>query len=574
MPAFTVTLAANEPAYTELRNLFLADLREQGHGTCIDIESGEGAALLPVPYWAWRDHLDEAAGILAKYKETCDGIKFAWPVVRDILADCLCVVSGKQLQIAPYQPSLHQFGTFDRAVHRIFMSATVADDSFLVRGLGVAEASVSTPLRYAAERWSGEKMILIPSLIDETLDDADIVHAFAAPDAKRHYGVVAICPSFGQAERWKAEGAFVARTGDIDAQVERLRDGEYEQTLVVANRYDGIDLPDDACRILILDSKPRPESLIDRYVTSVREGSDIILQRTTRAIEQGLGRAVRGEKDFCVVILIGPDLVKLVRTPAGRRFLSAQTRLQIDIGFDIAEMARNEIGNGKEPMLALRTLIRQSLRRDDGWKEFYVQQMDGLDEAGVTASNLSVYAAERRAEEQYRAQNIDAAVKTLQGLIDSSPPSDQGWYLQEMARYHYRSSKTTSNKVQIAAHAANPFLLKPQTGMQVLKVSAASEQRAQNILRWMRSHATFEELAVTVSDLVSRLRFGVAADDFERALDELGKALGFVTQRPDKHYKAGPTTFGLSEGSSTPFSKRRARWQRPARKSSSLSLAR
>lgn len=538
--AFTITLGADEPAYKEICKLFEPDLREQGLGRYADIAAGEYSAFLPVPYWAWREHADTVAWILAKHKDA-KGIKFAWPVIGDLLADCLCVVSGTQLQIAPYQPPLHLFGTFDRAPHRIFMSATVADDSFLVRGLGVTEAAVNAPLRDPAERWSGEKMILIPSLIDETLDDAEIIHIFAPPVAKRTHGVVALCPTFAHTARWESEGALVVKRETIEEEVGRLRSGDGAQTRVVANRYDGIDLPDDTCRIQILDSSPRPESLLDRYVASVREGSDSTLQRTTRAIEQGLGRAVRGEKDFCVILLIGPDLVKVVRTPSGRQFLSAQTRLQIELGLEIAEMAKSEIADGKAPRAALRTLIQQALNRDEGWKEFYVQQMAMLEEPASTPKNLSIYLAERQAEEQYRKQNIDGAVKTLKKLVASmKSPSDQGWYLQEIARYLHAKSKTEANDVQRAAHAANPLLLKPQQGMQVQKLTAVTEARAERIVAWIQRHSTYEELAVTVADITTQLRFGATASDFEKAFDELGQALGFSTQRPDRQFKAGP----------------------------------
>jgi replicative superfamily II helicase len=47
-------------------------------------------------------------------------------------------------------------------------------------------------------------------------------------------------------------------------------------------------------------------------------------------------------------------------------------------------------------------------------------------------------------------------------------------------------------------------------------------------------------MAVTVTDILGRLRFGVKADDFERALDELSRALGFAGERPDKEWKEGP----------------------------------
>ena len=52
------------------------------------------------------------------------------------------------------------------------------------------------------ERWAGEKMILIPSLIDETLDRSIIVNTFAKSIANRTYGVVALVPGFKWTKDW------------------------------------------------------------------------------------------------------------------------------------------------------------------------------------------------------------------------------------------------------------------------------------------------------------------------------------------------------------------------------------
>ena len=40
-------------------------------------------------------------------------------------------------------------------------------------------------------------------------------------------------------------------------------------------------------------------------------------------IEQGLGRAVRGEKDYCVVLVLGEDLVDFVGNNKNREFQSS-----------------------------------------------------------------------------------------------------------------------------------------------------------------------------------------------------------------------------------------------------------
>jgi hypothetical protein len=113
------------------------------------------------------------------------------------------------------------------------------------------------------------------------------------------------------------------------------------------NRYDGIDLPDQACRVLVFDSRPYSESLLDRYMESCLGDSDVTAKRAARKVEQGLGRSVRGEKDYSAIILTGPDPIKLVRSAKTRRHFSPQTRAQIELGLEIAELARAEIARAR-----------------------------------------------------------------------------------------------------------------------------------------------------------------------------------------------------------------------------------
>lgn len=39
-----------------------------------------------------------------------------------------------------------------------------------------------------------------------------------------------------------------------------------------------------------------------------------ILLRMAQKIEQGIGRGVRGEKDYCAILIIGSDIVKFMRS--------------------------------------------------------------------------------------------------------------------------------------------------------------------------------------------------------------------------------------------------------------------
>ncbi len=549
--SFSVKLKREEKPYEKLLDLFSPALAEQGEGTLADIRNHDFDAFLAVPYWEWRAKHSEVVAILAAHAES-KSIKFAWPLVKDIISDCLCVISGESLEIAPYLPPLDLFGTFEKAKHRVFMSATVADDSFLVKGLRLSRGTIEDPLVYKKEKWSGEKMVLIPSLIDETLDRSTIVSRYGKTNPRRQYGIAAISPGFNKVKDWEAAGASIAKKDTIYSEIAKLHAGDCAQTVVIVNRYDGIDLPDNSCRILIFDSKPFSESLVDRQSESCRASSEVTAIRTARAIEQGLGRSVRGEKDYCVFILIGSELVRAVRARDRRKHLSGQTRTQVEIGLEIAEFTKDEIEQGTPPLEALTGLIDQCLKRDEGWKEFYINKMNDAHEIASVASGnaITIFQAELDAEIAYQHGDSLKAVSTIQNLIDKhiKDELEQGWYLQEMARYKFAASRVDSNQLQISAHKKNRFLLRPQSGMNITHL-LVHQKRIAKIIDWVQGFDSFGDLRLAVEDILTRLSFGVKAEKFESALHELGEALGFACERPDKEWKAGPDNlWALKEG--------------------------
>ncbi len=536
-----IRIPADDAAYVPLRTLFASELEAQGVGTYADICNAKYEAMLPVPYWAWIDHEADVAKVLSAGQNR-KSIKFAWPLLKDRLAHCQCVVSGAAIEIEPIIPPLEAFGAYWNATNRIFMSATVTDDAFLVKGLQLSPATIAKPLAYERERWSGEKMVLIPSLIDESLSRGEIVHMFAPPNPNRTYGVVGLAPSFNGTRDWEKYGAKIATKDTIGSSVADLASGKFEKALVLVNRYDGIDLPDAACRVLVFDSKPYSESLIDLFQESCRQDSESTLMRTVRTVEQGFGRSVRGEKDYSVVVVTGTDLTRLVRDKNSRRFLSSQMALQIELGIEIATLAREEIESGTAAKDALLGLIKQCLARDAGWKAFYSEQMEAVEVRGPNEQLLRHYAIELAAEQKYQKGDYSDAVRDLQQMLDAGTVkgADRYWYLQEMARYAYKTQRSESRRLQVSAYNGNRYLLRPADGITVTKLVAVSHGRMERIIGWITQFDTYEQMDVALSDILSRLVFGGKADKFEQALDELSRALGFVGERPDREWKEGP----------------------------------
>lgn len=536
-----IHIPREEEAYSLLKALFSTDLEEQGVGTYADIENKNWDAFLPVPYWAWISRESEVAKILSKNSDR-KSIKFAWPLLKNILPHCHCIISGRGLEIEPYIAPLDAFGSFDKAKRRIFMSATVTDDAFLIRGLRLSPETIAEPITYDEEKWSGEKMVLLPSLIHEELDHGLIVTKFSKSSKKRSFGQVALVPSFEKAKPWESNGAVVPSTETIGTVIDALSKGAFENTVALVNRYDGVDLPDKTCRILIFDSKPYAESLTDLYEEQCRPHSAATLMRTVRTVEQGMGRSVRGEKDFSVVVIIGSDLVRMLRDKSSRRFLSSQMATQIEIGLEITDMAKQDIADGVEPWPAFVDLAMKCLSRDEDWKAFYAEKMEKVSVTGSDKAALNLYKAELDAELAYIKGDYAGAVKLVQAIVDKGALDDdeKGWHLQTQARYNFVPNRAEADVLQIAAHKRNRLLLKPASGVKVTKLTVVSQGRAERVKKWIKNQNDYADLNVAVTEMLGRLVFGTKADKFEAALNELSFALGFVGERPDAEWKEGP----------------------------------
>ena len=104
--------------------------------------------------------------------------------------------------------------------------------------------------------------------------------------------VVVLCTASAQAAAWVATGATLVQGKDVEAAVTRLRNSSRGNYYVFAQRFDGVDLPDDACRVLVLDGTPSGERIADTIDAARQRGSPGYSARVVNKFEQALGRAV------------------------------------------------------------------------------------------------------------------------------------------------------------------------------------------------------------------------------------------------------------------------------------------
>lgn len=540
--AFTISISKddNEEIYQKIFSLFQDDLVEQGEGSFLDLQAGDYETFMPVPYWSWLDKRIEVLKILSE-NTSVDAIRFVWPLMKDKIKQYCCYISGSKIEIAPYNPSVDTFGSFANAKRRILMSATTQEDSFFIKGLSFSVDAVKNPLIDNKQKWSGEKMVILPSLISDNCDRDLVVSKFSKMNNKK-FGMVALVPNTKRANYYNSLGAICTDRNSISGTIEELKKGNFSTLVVINNRYDGIDLPDESCRILIIDSMPYFNSLSDKYEERCRPDSEIINKRIAQKIEQGLGRGVRGEKDYCAILIIGPDIVKFMRSITTNKYFSESTQKQIEIGLSIAEMAQEEVEDSASPIDPVIELIKQMLKRDEGWKDYYVDKMDEITGDVGQSKMYSNLKEELRMEQLFCNEEYEKAADAMQKYLDRLDVDEleRGWYLQQIARYNYLIYKDKSIELQKIAFKKNSQLLKPKTGIEYTKVSYIHENKLNRIRNFLTASNNYTELYLSMETVLDNLSFGIEAEKFESSVRIVGELLGFISQRPDKEIRKGP----------------------------------
>ncbi|MDP1814181.1 MAG: DEAD/DEAH box helicase, partial [Leadbetterella sp.] len=163
---------------------------------------------------------------------------------------------------------------------------------------------------------------------------------------------------------------------------------------------------------------------------------------------------------------------------------------------------------------------------------------DDVERKGIHETLKTEYDAER----QFMIGEYDKACDLMQGLCDKFEAGDleRGWYLQQLARYKYRTSKIDSNQIQKSAFRNNLQLLKPKEGINYNKIEFINQNRVRRIKEWITQYKDYSEMMISVEGILQNLSFGMPSEKFEAALKDVGEAIGFLSQRPDKEIKKGP----------------------------------
>lgn len=527
--AFTVEIesANGKEQYDMLVGTFRKSFEEAGLiGTFDDIVSGKDSWILEVPYWAWRENLQVVRDCVAADTERH---KFSWPLIRDRLPMCHLLVSRRAFTITPMLPFVDMLPTFTDAKRRVYMSATIADDSEIIRTFDADEKLVASALTSRAVAGISERMILVPGLMSfkfDAIEDAAKLMTWVAGRAK---GVAVLVPSNEAAQEWKGKATIAEGPDQVDLEVARLQSGESVGPVVFANRYDGIDLPGDSCRLLVMHGLPRGTSSYDMFRAAILYGGNSMARLLAQRVEQGIGRGARGSGDHCVVMLLDSDLSGWVARDANFRFLTAATRAQLDMGIEISR----EVKSTKE----LSETMARCLKRDSAWTSYHAETLvEALDREVVDEQQLGQAGLERKVLRLWSDGYYEKAIGCVEKFLGGKHKLDnqsRGWLVQLAARIadHWGQHEKAED-LQREAYACNRNLVRPKSRPPYVQLRGPGKQE-QAIVERMAEYRMRRGYVSDYDAAVSMLNHSASANQFEQSLMELGLALGLNAERFD-----------------------------------------
>jgi hypothetical protein len=255
------------------------------------------------------DLAEEVRDLLDERLIEGSGPWWAWQQIRHRLEVCCWLVSRWAVSFTPYIPPTQTIPHFSEPGHRLYLSATVGSVEDLRRRLGTPPL---VRLTASVQPRQGERLVVITDAT-EPWSATELIEA-VHPLLVQHPKALWLCARRDTASAFKRAldrsglpGAVRILEGDNGADEPFA--AEPQGHLIAAGRYDGMDFPDQSCRVEILPEVPVATSDLEEWASAYLRDAAFAEARFSQRVAQALGRCNRSENDRAVYILSDPEFL-------------------------------------------------------------------------------------------------------------------------------------------------------------------------------------------------------------------------------------------------------------------------
>ena len=518
--------------YNQMVGLFRDYHQKVGKiGSYDELEDVRSQGLFLVPPFEMQKQFNELMRLLnsARLFENQSTL-FAWEHLKDKIDLCCLLISGSAITITPPFVPVRSLPYFSENVRRIYLSATLAASDAFIRTFGQEPEGIIAPTTTAGEC---ERLILIPSRLDSGDEDVEIVKRLLS-DRK----ALILVPTYARAAKW--EGLAEPPTRETVAEeVDKFKKDRGIPKLLLAARYDGVDLPGDTCRLMVIDHLPMGVGPLEKYLWEYLSLSTSLRTSIASRICQSFGRISRGMSDHGVIFLTGDKLIQWLLTPRNIATLPLFLQKQIMLGLEISDNAKSTDD--------FEDALNKCLNRADEWVSTYEGFMNEAEPENFSedADALSKI-AESEADFAILFWNRDypAAAKrfslTLEETFDLSTNTG-AWHALWLGRtLELMGDEDSAGELYARAHAAQrniPAFLSVSDDAQRQRLPVQIIE----VMRQLRVNADGRvDLPRNMQTYLAGLVGNGTANQTEESLRILGQYLGLHSSRPDKEFATGP----------------------------------
>ncbi|WP_214835071.1 DEAD/DEAH box helicase family protein [Exiguobacterium sp. E4787] len=534
---FAISIPRSNSLYSSIFEIFKDTIKHQSESRLLELEDGDRGVQQLIPFWDWQEKIADVTKLLHARREdnseNNSSLFYNWALIKDNLSLSDCIISSEEIVINLDFLPVEVIPSFNECPRRIFMSATIEDDTVLVSHFNIESTSVEAAITPKKANDIGERLIVIPQEINPEITDNELKGYFKSLSGNKN--VVVLVPSEYRSRFWDdVADVVVKEQRDLIRTTQRLKDG-HVGLVVLINRYDGIDLPRNACQVLVLDGLPDARGVFGKFEELALSGSRQSLIDKVQRIEQGMGRGVRSKEDYCVVFLMGNSLVKALYAPDAKNAFTEATRKQLDL----SRMINKEIENGE--LEEIDATIKYCLNRDPEWVTLHNATILKVKyNPELTFNNDTL--EQKKAFDLAKNRNYQDASGVIQVLVNKANGKTKGYLKYKMAKYTNFYNNVAAQEMVITSKNLNSALPYPISGIAYNKVRFINASQVDRIIDFnTNTYSSTNEYVLGFRAVVEKLQFiNYSANNFEQAVKDLGNHLGFISQRPENEFNKGP----------------------------------
>lgn len=491
-----------------------------------------------VPHNLWIQISDNIRSYLDSVVEDTS-LWYSWGKIREFFDMCQIYVSDKEIIVKPtYYPN-ERHAAFKNATKRIYMTATVGVNGDLERIFGVRDIQKISEFSDGLSRVSGRRLLLFP---EDTFgkDEVENVIKTTLELQNRILVLTSSEDQVSQASKWVEEYLpkyRIFKKEDIEETLDNFKECS-KAVLILANRYEGIDLKDDECRLQVLYGFPTSIGSTELFLQNKLNANAVLNDKIATRLTQALGRCTRSSNDYAAVMIIGDEIRKYIFKKEFTNKLPAELQAELELSLEQFEFFTD--------LEKWSASINGFFEQGSEWKqaEDYLQQKT-RELSSIQSENTSVIDYLSELDFQYNLidRQYEKAHKNVEDILLSlSKQSNLNgyrawWNYNKSVIYNLQNNKTKSEeylKNSIKASSNKNWInLDYSYGEEIDSVYTESEEeQIDTILSMLENYTSrmskFNKKMKNINDRIDR----GTSSEFEKALAEFGELLGYRTESP------------------------------------------